>query len=336
MHDRGRGGAPGLTTEEEEEGRRAKAALEAGEGGEGDEDGEGGDYKERGKFFTHLKKTEARGQARRAGGGRARGGRAALRGAAPWRAPPGPARRRDPASGALALLDASRGAPERPRLQRSTSHACWGPEQARSQGGGRRRGCQAQGAGARARRRPASLPRPRRWRSSGSTCPCTPCATSCCRSSARTRSWWWSARRGPARPRRRARAARGRGSAARAPPARGGRPVMRARLHARRERPCTEAGQGYGIQGQLLHVTARHVRDACAMLKYAPLPGVTWRLRRALCQQACPESRQRGLAPISEQAAMGALQAASALRPVRASRAHGGPAVTAARAGARR
>ncbi len=91
MHDRGRRGAPGLTTEEEEEGKRAKAALEAGEGGEGDEDGEGGDYKERGKFFTHLKKTEARTRAWRARGGRARGGRRALRGAAARRAPPGPA-----------------------------------------------------------------------------------------------------------------------------------------------------------------------------------------------------------------------------------------------------
>ena len=52
----------GLTTEEEEEGKRAKAALEEGDGdGAGDdEDGEDGDYKKRGKFFTHLKKNEVR------------------------------------------------------------------------------------------------------------------------------------------------------------------------------------------------------------------------------------------------------------------------------------
>ena len=52
----------GLTTEEEEEGKRAKAALEEGDGdgAADDEDGEDGDYKKRGKFFTHLKKNEVR------------------------------------------------------------------------------------------------------------------------------------------------------------------------------------------------------------------------------------------------------------------------------------
>ena len=50
---------PGLTTEEKEEGRKAKEALEEEAGGDG-EDGEGGNYKGKSQFFTHLKKSEVR------------------------------------------------------------------------------------------------------------------------------------------------------------------------------------------------------------------------------------------------------------------------------------